>query len=119
MIKKILDWILGKNDSASSSHPLDGATRAAQERAEAPYKVETPVVESPVAVSASDVPVVEVVPTVAPVVETAPVTVKAKYKKVDLNKKTKKELLELAAQHGLVVKARQTKEELVKILAKV
>ena len=119
MIKKILDWILGKNDSASSSHPLDGATRAAQERAEAPYKVETPVVELPVAVSASDVPVVEVVPTVAPVVETAPVTVKAKYKKVDLNKKTKKELLELAAQHGLVVKARQTKEELVKILAKV
>ncbi len=120
MIKKILDWILGKNDSASSSHPLDGATRAAQERAEAPYKVETPVVELPVAVSASDVPVVvEVAPTVAPVVETAPVTVKAKYKKVDLNKKTKKELLELAAQHGLVVKARQTKEELVKILAKV
>ncbi len=119
MIKKILDWILGKNDSASSSHPLDGTTRAAQERAEAPYKVETPVVELPVAVSASDVPVVEVAPTVAPVVETAPVTVKAKYKKVDLNKKTKKELLELAAQHGLVVKARQTKEELVKILAKV
>jgi hypothetical protein len=119
MIKKILDWILGKNDSASSSHPLDGATRAAQERAEAPYKVETPVVELPVAVSAADVPVVEVAPAAPPVVETAPVTVKAKYKKVDLNKKTKKELLDLAAQHGLVVKARQTKEELVKILAKV
>lgn len=112
MIKKILDWILGKNDSASS-HPLDGPTRAAQERAEAPYKVETPPVVAPM-------PEPQPVPEVpAPVVETTPVTVKAKYKKTDLNKKTKKELLDLAAQHGLTVKARSTKDELVKILAKV
>lgn len=117
MIKKILDWILGKNDSASSSHPLDGATRAAQERAEAPYKVEAP---APVIDTYQPVERVEppaAIPT--PVVETAPVTVKAKYKKAELNKKSKKELLDLAAQHGLAVKARQTKEELVKILVKV
>jgi hypothetical protein len=135
MIKKILDWILGKNDSASSSHPLDGATRAAQERAEAPYKTEPPVIAPEVAVAlqaAHDQVVASGQPddskgldaaiaaqAAQSVVTTAPVTVKAKYKKVDLNKKTKKELLELAAQHGLVVKARQTKEELVKILAKV
>ena len=119
MIKKILDWILGKNDSASSSHPLDGATRTAQERAEAPYKVEAPaVVEVTPAPAPVEVPpALTVVP--APVVETAPVTVKAKYKKAELNKKSKKELLDLAAQHGLAVKARQTKEELVKVLAKV
>jgi len=111
MIKKILDWILGKNDSASS-HPLDGPTRAAQERAEAPYKVEAPVLAPlPEAQSLPEV--------VAPVVEITPVTVKAKYKKTDLNKKTKKELLDLAAQHGLAVKARITKDELVKILAKI
>jgi hypothetical protein len=109
MIKKILDWILGKNDSASSSHPLDGATRAAEEKA-APYKIEAP----------APLPEPQPVPEVpAPVVETAPVTVKAKYKKADLNKMTKKELLDLAATNGLVVKARQTKEELVKVLAKV
>ena len=116
MIKKILDWILGKNDSGSS-HPLDGATRAAQERASAPYKVETP---APMP-EAQPLPLVELGPEKAevPVVETAPVTVKAKYKKADLNKKTKKELLDLAAQHGLEVKSRSTKEELVKVLAKV
>ena len=116
MIKKILDWILGKNDSGSS-HPLDGATRAAQERATAPYKVETP---APMP-EAQPLPVIEPVTEKAevPVVETAPVTVKAKYKKAELNKKSKKELLDLAAQHGLTVKARSTKEELVKVLAKV
>lgn len=111
MIKKILDWILGKTDSGTS-HPLDGPTRAAQERAEAPYKVEAPV--------ATPVPEVQPLPEVAaPIVEAAPVTVKAKYKKADLKKKTKAELLELAAVHGLTVKARLTKEELVNILAKV
>jgi hypothetical protein len=119
MIKKILDWILGKNDSASSSHPLDGATRAAQERADAPYKVETPAVVEVAPVAAP----VEVPPTpvaeVQPVVETAAVTVKAKYKKVDLNKMTKAELLALAAKHGVEAKARAPKADLVKLLAKV
>lgn len=117
MIKKILDWILGKNDSGSS-HPLDGATRAAQERATAPYKVETPVASLP---EAQPLPLVELGPEKAevPVVETAPVTVKAKYKRAELNKMTKKDLLALATQHGLEVKSRSTKEELVKVLAKV
>jgi hypothetical protein len=110
MITKILDWILGKNKSGDS-HPLDGATRAAQEKV-APYKVEAPVA-APVETT---VAVVEPTP---PVVETTPVTVKAKYKKADLNKKTKKELLELVAQHGLEVKARATKDEIVKALSKV
>jgi NAD(P)-dependent dehydrogenase (short-subunit alcohol dehydrogenase family) len=111
MIKKILDWILGKNDSASTKHPLDGATRAAEEKA-APYKIEAPVVEP--------APVVAETPAAEPVVaEVAPVTVKAKFKKAELNKKTKKELLDLAATHGVVVKARASKEELVKTLAKI
>lgn len=115
MIKKILDWILGKNDSGSkTTHPLDGATRAAEEKA-APYKIETPVQEVPV--------VKEVVESVtvaeAPIVETAAVTVKAKFKKAELNKMTKKELLELAAQHGVTAKARAAKADLVKALSKV
>jgi hypothetical protein len=110
MIKKILDWILGKNDSGSTTtaHPLDGATRTAQERAEAPYKIET------TTVTVVETPVVE-----TPVVETPVVTVKAKYKKADLNKMTKKELLDLAAQHGVAVKARAAKADLVKTLSKV
>ena len=113
MIKKILDWILGKNDSGSTTtaHPLDGATRTAQERAEAPYKIET------TTVTVVETPTVTVVET--PVVETPVVTVKAKYKKADLNKMTKKELLDLAAQHGVAVKARAAKADLVKTLSKV
>jgi hypothetical protein len=115
MIKTILAWITGKSDTdAKSSHPLDGATRTAQERAEAPYKVEAPaapkVEEAPVSVEA-------VVP--APTVEVAPVTVKAKYKRADLNKMTKAQLMELVAKHGVEVKARATKEEIVKVLVKV
>ena len=62
----------------------------------------------------ADVPVVT-----APAVEVAPVTVKAKYKRAELNKMTKKDLLALATQHSLEVKSRATKEELVKVLAKV
>ena len=102
MIKTIIDWIFGKKDSE---------TKPAE--AQAPYKVEAPccngapeVPEAPVAVP-------------APVVETAPVTVKAKYKKADLNKMTKKDLLDLVSKHSLEVKSRATKEELVKALSKV
>lgn len=121
MIKKILDWILGKSEPVKA--------------AEAPYKVEAPAFAPEVAVTlqaAHDQVVASGQPDdskgldaavaaqlAQPVVETAPVTVKAKYKKAELNKKSKKELLELAAQHGLTVKARSTKEELVKVLAKV
>ena len=64
---------------------------------------------------------VEVVPAavVPAAIETAPVTVKAKYKKADLSKMTKAQLMELVAKHGVEVKARSTKEELVKVLVKV
>jgi hypothetical protein len=107
MIKAILAWITGKSDTKA---------------AEAPYKVETPTVDMSVGTDAvvvvkEAVVPAEVLPT--PAFEVAPVTVKAKYKRVDLNKMTKKDLLALVAQHGLEVKARSTKEELVKVLAKV
>lgn len=106
MIKKILDWILGKSEPVKA--------------AEAPYKVETaptaePVVEPTVEVKAEAV----VTESVQQVVETAAVTVKAKYKKADLNKMTKAELLALAAKHGVEVKTRAPKADLVKLLAKV
>jgi hypothetical protein len=97
MIKTIIDWIFGKKVSET-----------AQAEAQAPYKVEAPV--------APAAPVAEVA---APIVETAPVTVKAKYKKTELNKMTKKDLLDLVTKHGLEVKSRATKEELVKALSKV
>ena len=123
MIKTILAWITGKSEPVKA--------------AEAPYKVEatTPVFAPDVvdqlqaahdAVVASGQPddskgLDEAVAAQAaqPVVETAPVTVKAKYKRADLNKMTKKDLLALATQHGVELKARATKEEMVKVLVKV
>ena len=105
MIKTILDWIFGKKDSEVK--PAE---------AQAPYKVEAPVVDlADIAIAQRPAPAVEP----APIVETAPVTVKAKYKKAELNKMTKKDLLDLVAKHGLEVKSRATKEELVKVLSKV
>ena len=107
MIKKLLDWITGKSETP----------------AQAPYKVEAPKVEAmPLGTEAVMVAPSAVVPEAivpAAAIETAPVTVKAKYKKADLSKMTKAELMELVAKHGLEVKARSTKEELVKVLAKV
>lgn len=117
MIKKILDWILGKSEPVKA--------------AEAPYKVGIAPVFAP---EVPEVPVVlpavyepqdqllwnnqpEI--TVQPVTETAAVTVKAKYKKVDLNKMTKAELIALAAKHGVEVKSRALKTDIVKALAKV
>jgi hypothetical protein len=96
MIKKLIEWITGKSNKP----------------AEAPYKVEAPKVEAMPAGT-------EAVVVTPAAIETTPVTVKAKYKKADLNKMSKKELMELVAKHGLEVKARSTKEELVKVLAKV
>lgn len=119
MIKKILDWILGKNSSASTitaPHPLDGATRAAEEKA-APYKIEAPaVVDTYQPVERAEV-AVAVTEAVA-VAEVTPVTVKPKFKKAELSKMTKQQLLDLAAQAGIVVKARAPKAELVKVLSK-
>jgi hypothetical protein len=111
MIKTILAWITGKNETKA---------------AEAPYKVEAqvaPTVETlPAGIEAVMVAPAAVVPEAvvpAAAVEVAPVTVKAKYKKADLNKMTKAQLMELITQHGVEVKSRATKEELVKVLAKV
>lgn len=102
MIKKILAWITGKSDTTVAEA--------------APYKVETTTV-----VAIDETPATVVVPeaVVPAAIETAPVTVKAKYKRADLNKMTKAQLMELITKHGLEVKARSTKEELVKVLAKV
>ena len=49
---------------------------------------------------------------------TAPIEVKAKYKKADLTKMSKAELATIAKESGLEVKARITKEELVKVILK-
>lgn len=123
MIKKILDWILGKSEPVKA--------------AEAPYKIEaTPSMLAPEianqlqaahdAVVASGQPddskgldEAIVAQAATPVVETAAVTVKAKYKRADLAKMTKAQLMELITKHSVDVKARSTKEELVKILVKV
>jgi len=111
MIKTILAWITGKSDTKA---------------AEVPYKVEVPVASKeevmPIGTEAVMVAPAAVVPeaiVTAPAVEVAPVTVKAKYKKADLNKMTKAQLMELVTKHSLEVKARSTKEELVKVLVKV
>ena len=102
MIKKILAWITGKSDT-----PVAEA---------APYKVEAKAETLPAGIEAVVVAPAAVVPAA---IETAPVTVKAKYKRADLNKMTKAQLMELVTKHGVEVKARSTKEELVKVLAKV
>jgi hypothetical protein len=107
MIKKILAWITGKSD-----------TKVAEA---APYKVEAPEVPQAMVTDASSAQAVVVAPeaVIPAAIETAPVTVKAKYKKAELNKMTKAQLMELVAKHGVEVKSRSTKEELVKVLAKV
>lgn len=114
MIKKILDWILGKSEPVKA--------------AEAPYKVEIAPVfapEVPVVLPAVYEPQDQLLEnnqseiTAQPFTETAAVTVKAKYKKVDLNKMTKAELIALAAKHSVEVKSRAPKADLVKALAKV
>jgi len=82
-----------------------------------PYKVEPPKMEE-VPLGIEDV-VVAPAAVVPAAIETATVTVKAKYKKADLTKMTKAELMGLVDKHGVEVKARSTKEELVKVLVKV
>jgi hypothetical protein len=103
-----MDWITGKSDAVAT--PV-------------PYKVEAPKEEvMPIGIEAVMVAPAAVVPEAvvpATAIETAPVTVKAKYKKADLTKMTKAELMGLVTKHSLEVKARSTKEELVKVLVKV
>jgi hypothetical protein len=110
MIKKILAWITGKSDTAVAEA--------------APYKVEVvapKAEEIPLGIEAVIVAPAAVVPSaiIPAAIETAPVTVKAKYKKADLNKMTKAQLMELVTKHSLEVKTRSTKEELIAVLAKV
>jgi len=49
---------------------------------------------------------------------TAPVEVKAKFKRADLAKMTKAELLDIIKDKGLEVKARAAKDELIKVILK-
>lgn len=106
MIKKILAWITGKSDTTVADA--------------APYKVDAPVLPKEEAMPAGIEAVMVAPSAVVPAaIETAPVTVKAKYKRADLNKMTKAQLMELVTKHGVEVKARSTKEELVKVLVKV
>ena len=123
MIKKILAWITGKSDTKAP---------------EVPYKVEaiTPMPLGTEAVMSLQAAHDQVVVSGQPddskgldeaiaaqaarsAVEVAPVTVKAKYKKAELTAMTKAQLMELVIKHGVEVKARSTKEELVKVLVKV
>jgi hypothetical protein len=105
MIKTILAWITGKSDTKA---------------AEVPYKVEAPAVAPEVtAPTVAEAVVIAPEAVIPAALEVAPVTVKAKYKRADLNKMTKAQLMELVGQHSLDVKARATKEEIVKALVKV
>ena len=111
MINKLISWL--KGDRVAKSSEL-----------EVPYKVDAPVLVDPlpagieaVMVAPSAVVPEAVVPVAA--VEVTPVTVKAKYKKAELTAMTKAQLMELVTKHGVEVKARSTKEELVKVLVKV
>ena len=108
MIKKLMDWITGKSDTVATPVPY---------KVEAPKEEVMPIGTEAVMIAPSAVVPEAIVPATA--IETAPVTVKAKYKKADLSKMTKAELMELVTKHGVEAKARSTKEELVKVLAKV
>ena len=101
MIKKILDWILGKTDKEAPPATLSAseAERLNKEIAE----ILPPAPE----------------PQPAPAVETAPVIVKTKYKADALEKMKKDELAALVKKHKLEVKARATKSEMIKALSKV
>lgn len=99
MIKSLFTWLFGAKPNA--------------QEAEAPYKVETPAV---VPVATADIPVV--LPTEPVAVTTAVLEVKPKFKKADLEKMNKAQLVALAQERGLDVKARTVKAELVKALMK-
>jgi hypothetical protein len=97
MFKSLITWIFGSKPEVQP---------------EAPYKVETPAL-AVVPVAVADVPVVTPAP-----VTTAVLEVKPKFKKADLEKMTKAELLAMAQERGLEVKARAVKADLVKALIK-
>ena len=124
MIKKIIQWIRGTNNNSTTTNAAD-----------APYKVDAPFMEEgswPSYAEETNETVVK--ETVAePVVKskkktttkkpaaikTTPVNVAAKYKKVELDKMSKKELQDLITKHSIETKSRTTKDEMVKALLKV
>jgi len=118
MIKKIIAWITGKNEPTAPAPSIGRVIPAGTEASASwPFpKAEVPTSTEAVVVVPDAVVPAEVLPVA---IETAPVTVKAKYKKADLNKMTKAQLMELITKHGVEVKTRSTKEELVTVLAKV
>jgi len=147
MIKKIIAWITGKNEPQTPAPykvetPTIGRVIPAGTEATVPTVWPFPTAEKPAepktevvqveAVSAvveqvANTPevVVEEKPTKkarkipANAVETAAVSVSAKYAPADLKKMTKAELADLAAKHALEVKSRATKDELITALSKV
>lgn len=98
MIKQLMTWIFGSKPTAPE--------------AEVPYKVEAPT-PAVVPVAIADIPVTTPEP-----VTTAVLEVKPKFKKADLEKMTKAELVSLVQERGLDVKARAVKADLVKALMK-
>jgi hypothetical protein len=98
MIKKLMTWIFGDKPAEQAPAP------------EAPYKLEV------APVGAADVPIS--IPVAVETVTTNVLEVKPKFKKAELEKKTKAELLALAQERGLEVKARAVKADLVKLLLK-
>jgi hypothetical protein len=89
-----------------------GAKTAEVPTAAAPYKVPEPTATEIVPVTDASV-IVAVEP-----VTTAVLEVKAKFKKADLDKMTKAQLVALAEQQGLEIKARAVKADLIKALLK-
>lgn len=98
MIKKILDWILGKTDKEVKPTEI-----SAEEVARLNKEIEAhlPPLEQP------------------PPVELSPVVVEPKYKQADLEKMKKAELEKLVKKHKLEVKSRSTKAELINALKQI
>ena len=146
MIKKIIAWITGKNEPQTPAPYKVEAVPAGTEATAAAvpavwpfptYKEITPEPKTEVVQVEAVSAVVEQVATQEPAaaaeekpakkarkipanaVETAAVSVSAKYVPADLKKMTKAELSDLAAKHSLEVKSRATKDELIAVLSKV
>jgi len=133
MIKKIIAWITGKNEPtapAPSIGRIIPAPAGTEASASWPFpKMEMPatqviqvesitaVIAEPTAVEEKPAKPARKIP--ADAVETAAVSVSAKYAQTDLKKMTKAELGDLVAKHNLEVKSRATKDELIAVLSKV
>jgi hypothetical protein len=140
MIKKIIAWITGKTESPAPAPykvetptvtvesatgtvtALPAGTEATNSWPFPTYKEITPAPKTEVVQveqAAEEKPAKKARKIPANAVETAPVSVSAKYAQADLKKMTKAELSDLAAKHSLEVKSRATKDELIAVLSKV